>query len=47
MKIRVSNLSRVLYKKDHYENKGVKPASVFYIRTTMKIRVSNLPRVYI
>ena len=66
MKIRVSNLPRVLYKdhyenkKDHYENKGVKPAHVlykdhyenkgvkpvvFYIRTTMKIRVSNLPRV--
>ena len=44
MKIRVSNLPRVLYK-DHYENKGVKPASCFYIRTTMKIRVSNLPRV--
>ena len=40
MKIRVSNLPRVLYK-DHYENKGVKPASCFYIRTTMKIRVSN------
>ena len=35
MKIRVSNLHRVLYKdhyenkKDHYENKGVKPASCF------------------
>ena len=29
MKIRVSNLPRVLYK-DHYENKGVKPASCFY-----------------
>ena len=29
MKIRVSNLPRVLYKKDHYENKGVKPASCF------------------
>ena len=28
MKIRVSNLPRVLYK-DHYENKGVKPASCF------------------
>ena len=47
MKIRVSNLSRVLYK-DHYENKGVKPVKIrrcFIIRTTMKIRVSNLPRV--
>ena len=50
MKIRVSNLPRVLYK-DHYENKGVKPASCFIRttmkirRTTMKIRVSNLPRV--
>ena len=34
-------------KKDHYENKGVKPALCFTmkIRTTMKIRVSNLPRV--
>ena len=35
MKIRVSNLPRVLYKdhyenkKDHYENKAVKPASCF------------------
>ena len=29
MKIRVSNLPRVLYK-DHYENKGVKPARVLY-----------------
>ena len=28
MKIRVSNMSHVLYK-DHYENKGVKPASCF------------------
>ena len=42
MKIRVSNLPRVLYK-DHYENNQT--CLVFYIRTTMKIRVSNLPRV--
>ena len=35
MKIRVSNLPRVLYKdhyenkKDHYENKGVKPMKIY------------------
>ena len=29
MKIRVSNLLVLLYK-DHYENKGVKPASCLY-----------------
>ena len=41
MKIRVSNLPSVLLYKDHYENNTVKPASCF-IRTTMKIRVSNM-----
>ena len=31
--------------KDHYENNAVKPASCFFIMTTMKIRVSNMHRV--
>ena len=35
----------MFYIKDHYENKAAQTCPVFYIRTTMKIRVSNLPRV--